>query len=324
LEYLSELNEAQVPFLHSPLPAFLTRMTTSTGNPSYGYLRSSQFNEKRAGSAPVKRRRATAKPKGTPPKKPHHDLQTSVVSTKSIKGETQMKKKLVTMLSVFLSFLGAWRLPDARADEWDKKTTMTFNEPVEIPGTVLPAGTYIFKLADSDSNRHIVRVFSADQKRVYATILAISDERLTPTGKTLVTFEERVTGAPEAIKAWFYPGDNIGSEFVYPKQRAVELAKNTNQNVPAMTSETASSQPATPVPAVASPVTSTESSAEVAALKSEPVKSVTPEGDEVEIGQATVAQTLPKTASQLPMLALVGMTALFGILPVRSALKRVS
>ena len=125
----------------------------------------------------------------------------------------------------------------ARADDWNRKTVITFSGPVEIPGVhlkgfgILPAGTYVFKILDSQSDRHIVQIFSKDQKTVYATILAIPNYRLKATNKTVVTFRERPAGQPEALRAWFYPGRNWGEEFVYPKGKAIELAKSTNTPV---------------------------------------------------------------------------------------------
>src|SRR6202521_459586 len=133
-----------------------------------------------------------------------------------------------------LAVLGLAFSPGARADETNRKTVITFSGPVEIPGVhlagwgVLPAGTYIFKILDSQSDRHIVQIFSQDETTVYATILAIPNYRLKATDKTVMTFSERPAGEPEALRAWFYPGKNWGDEFVYPKARAMEIAKTTN------------------------------------------------------------------------------------------------
>src|SRR3954452_22913209 len=130
--------------------------------------------------------------------------------------------------------LGAVITTGARADEWNRKTTVTFSGPVEIPGVhlkgwgVLPAGTYVFKILDSQSDRHIVQIFNQDETTIYATILAIPNYRLKATDKTVITFRERAAGEPEALRAWFYPGRNWGEEFVYPKAKAMELAKTTN------------------------------------------------------------------------------------------------
>src|SRR5213592_3638417 len=101
--------------------------------------------------------------------------------------------------------------PGVRADEWNKKTFLTFSGPVQVPGATLPAGTYTFKLADLNGNRHVVQIFDKDEKKIYTTILAIPDQRLEPSDKPVVLFSERAAGTPQAIKAWFYPGETIGN-----------------------------------------------------------------------------------------------------------------
>src|SRR5271157_4767708 len=94
----------------------------------------------------------------------------------------------------------------ANADERNQKTIFTFSGPVEIPGQVLDPGTYVFKLMDSPSDRNIVQVFNKDENHLYGTFLAVPDYRLKPAGKSIITFEERAADAPEAVRAWFYPG----------------------------------------------------------------------------------------------------------------------
>ena len=105
--------------------------------------------------------------------------------------------------------------PRAKADEWNRKTIVTVNAPVELPGVVLPAGTYVFQLLNSPSDRDIVEVFNQAESHIYATIMAIPDYRLEATNETIITLEERPKDSPEAIKEWFYPGDPNGLEFVY-------------------------------------------------------------------------------------------------------------
>jgi hypothetical protein len=121
--------------------------------------------------------------------------------------------------------------PGAQADEWNKKTILTFSGPVQIPGATLPAGSYVFKLADIPGNRHVVQVFDKDEQKIYTTMLAIPNERLEPTDDPVVLFSERASGSPQAIKVWFYPGNRVGNEFVYPKSQAMRIAKETNQSV---------------------------------------------------------------------------------------------
>jgi len=122
-------------------------------------------------------------------------------------------------------------MPSAHADEWNKQTYLTFSGPVQVPGASLPAGTYMFKLADLQGNRHVVQVFDKDGTKLYTTILAIPDQRLEPTDKPVVMFSETPAGTPAAIKAWFYPGDTIGDEFVYPRHEAMQIAQSTHQSV---------------------------------------------------------------------------------------------
>jgi hypothetical protein len=105
--------------------------------------------------------------------------------------------------------------PGARADQWDKKTIVTFSEDVEVPGQILPAGTYVFKLATHSSDRHIVQIWTADENHILATIMTIPNSRLEPYDQSTFAFDERPSGSPMALKVWFYPGDSTGQEFVY-------------------------------------------------------------------------------------------------------------
>jgi len=220
--------------------------------------------------------------------------------------------------------------PSAKADEWNKKTVVTFSVAVETPGVhiqgwaVLPAGTYVLRLLDSQSDRHIVQIFNQDETVLYTTALAIPNYRLRATGKTVITFSERPAGEPEALRAWFYPGDNFGQEFVYPKEKALELAKETNTPVLAITAEIA--------PEVTAPIVSA-SEPTVLALKQAPVVAVKPTGEEVQLAEvvsappqeALVAQNvtpipeLPKTASPLPLIGLAGLLALGAAFTLRFA-----
>ena len=131
------------------------------------------------------------------------------------------------------------------ADVWNKLTKVTFNRAVEVPGAVLPAGTYTFKLVDSSSARHVVQIQNTRGDKTYATILAIPDYRVNASSRTVMYFGETgaSAGSPVAIKSWFYPGDNYGQRFVYPKKAAVQIATVYHQPVP--TAETPT--PAAPV-----------------------------------------------------------------------------
>ena len=120
------------------------------------------------------------------------------------------------ILCTAILMAGTAMLPLVKADQW-KESTVDFDAPVQVPGQVLPPGKYVFKLADSQSDRHIVQIFTEDQQDLVATILAIPAYRLNPSDDTVITFEERPTGSPEAVKRWFYPGELYGVAFVYPE-----------------------------------------------------------------------------------------------------------
>ena len=142
-----------------------------------------------------------------------------------------IQKKLM-ILATMLAFL--IMLPVARASEEDQATKLTFTKDVQVPGRVLPAGTYWFVLADSVGNFNIVQVFDSDRSTLYATILAIEAERLEPTEHTSITFAEQELMPTNAIVTWFYPGFNIGHEFVYSRSEGRELARAKQQTVIAM------------------------------------------------------------------------------------------
>src|SRR5471032_3037773 len=141
-----------------------------------------------------------------------------------------------------MALFGALLLPSLQADDWNKKTVITITEPVQLPScctadhmVTLQPGTYVIALVDSLSDRHIVRVFEKDEKTVITTILAIPNYRLKPTDKTNFQFWETPAGQPRAMRAWFYPGDNFGQEFAYPKEKSVEIAKSASDAVPTVT-----------------------------------------------------------------------------------------
>jgi hypothetical protein len=139
-----------------------------------------------------------------------------------------MKRVAVVKNFATIAFLLAFviMLPVARADESDQATKVTFNQPVQIPGRVLPAGTYWFVLPDDITQHRWVRVFSSDRTTLYANVFMIDAERPRPTDNTAFTFAERGSAQPQAIVSWFYPGRLDGHEFLYPKQVQKELAKD--------------------------------------------------------------------------------------------------
>jgi hypothetical protein len=118
----------------------------------------------------------------------------------------------------------------AHADEWNKATILTFSEPVEIPGQILPAGTYLFKMADTDTHQDLVQIFNSDGTLLLATLQTALAERAVPTDETVVVLAE-APGKPDALVKWFYSGDLTGNEFLYSREKEKELAHDKVQMV---------------------------------------------------------------------------------------------
>lgn len=247
------------------------------------------------------------------------------------------------------------------AGNWNKLTKVTFSGPVEIPGVhlkgfkVLPAGTYVFRLLNSDTNRHIVQIQNEDQSKTYATVLAVPNSRLEPTGDTVITFAERPSGEPPALHAWFYPGSSFGDEFVYSKKEAKELAQANKTNVLYSNNEENSNEVTQPIQA--------PTQDETARMQNDQVGAYNAKGEDEQLSQAVtspmpadnprtetppaqaydqVAQNtppansapapatnntapetneLPQTAGDTGMLMLGGLFALGGALSIRYALR---
>jgi hypothetical protein len=129
-----------------------------------------------------------------------------------------MYRKMFNGVICLMLLGGTFFVPKVRADESDKKTIMTVNEPIQVPGKVLPAGTYVLKLLDSN-DRTLVAIYNADGRHLITTIQGIPDSRTETPSEAILQFEDRPDGGPEALKVWFYPSDNFGVEFVYPTQK---------------------------------------------------------------------------------------------------------
>jgi len=203
----------------------------------------------------------------------------------------------------------------AQADQWDKKTVLTVDQPIQVMDTYLDPGTYVFKLADSNSDRHIVQIFNSDQSHIINTFLAIPNHRLQPTGDSRFTFWETPPGTARAMRAWFYPGDNFGQEFRYPKQlrqlAVLRTPEPEQTSAPPPTSaETptlAPEPPAPPPPPPAQAETQTPAQQEpvVIAQNTPP-----PPPSEAAPAPAAPAQELPKTATPYPLVGLSGLLSL--------------
>jgi hypothetical protein len=225
--------------------------------------------------------------------------------------------------------------PTAKADEWNKQTVLTVSETIQLPNATLQPGTYTLKLLDSQSDRHVVQVFDKDEKHLITTILAVPNYRLQPTGKTKFSFWEVPAGQPPALRAWFYPGDNFGQEFVYPKNMSTQIAASAKMAVPTTTAQTTEEYKSAPITATDQSGTSSSldsntytppQTAEVTPAPT-PAPVVTPEPtpappQEVAAAPAPEPQPaeteLPHTASSIPLIGLAGVVSLLAFFALRS------
>ncbi len=238
--------------------------------------------------------------------------------------------KKFRLLFAFLSLIVVFGVPKLRADEWDKTTKITFKEPVQVPGQVLSPGTYVFKLLNDSAERHVVQIFNEDHTHLITTVMAIPNQRLQPAGKTILTYEERPSDQPMALKAWFYPGDNFGQQFVYPKSEAQELSRLNKTEVPSMESqETNPSQKAERSEPQPPTTTQPEMKAEnTPPPQPNPPTTPTPETRAAPTPAPTPSpapreqtKRLPQTASPLPDYGLIGILMLTAAALLRKALR---
>jgi len=216
--------------------------------------------------------------------------------------------------------VGALLAPNAMADQWNKRTILTVNEPIQVPGKVLQPGKYVMKLMDSPSNRHIVQIFNGDESQIVTTVLALPNYRLEPTGKTEFGFWETPPGQPRALRAWFYPGDNFGQEFAYPKNEAVSIAQYSKTSVPTTYAQNESQLTTAQVGTVNEQGQEQPLPQETYQAPQQTAQATPPPAPEA--APAPAPQQLPKTASPLPLIGLMGLISLaafFGLKLVRES-----
>jgi len=214
--------------------------------------------------------------------------------------------------------------PLMKADEYDRKTIISLSQPLEVPGAVLQPGTYVMKLFTSSSNRHIVQFMNDKQ---LALTFAIAAERVRPAEKTLLTMYEGGQGSPQALRTWYYPGDTVGQEFLYPHKQAVSISERDHVKVPEIestekTSVTETAAAVTPAEPVATapetrdepvliaraepapePAPAPEPQAPAATAQADRTEPVAPAAADT---TTTSSDSLPQTASYGPLAGLIG------------------
>lgn len=237
---------------------------------------------------------------------------------------TKMKGIIKTVAIGSLALASLAFIAPAEASVWNKKTNLTVNESIEVPGAILPPGQYVVKLVDSQSNRNIVQFLNDREDKVYSTVIAIPNQRLEPTGDSVFSFYEVPQGQPPALHAWFYPGDTFGQEFVYSKRRGEEIAQMTHQTVATVPEATEpmtqpEAEEVVPPPVVTEPEASVADSdqSNEAAAQSSPTPAENTQEEYPLMAQnqppptpapEPAANQLPQTASQVPLAGLLGVT----------------
>ncbi len=215
------------------------------------------------------------------------------------------RRKLMWVAGV-LAVVAAAVAGPARGDTFDKQTIFTFNRPISLPGVTLPAGDYLFRIVDTTTSRKVIQVLSSDGKTPYAMLHSIPDRRLEASDKAEVRFMETAKGQPSAVKAWWYPNEQIGYEFIYPKDQARKLAQETHQPVLTTKVETKTVEE-TKVTELARIAPTGEEVAVPAVPEPEPVVAAPiPQPPAV----AETRTELPVTATPIPTFGFIGLLAL--------------
>jgi hypothetical protein len=257
----------------------------------------------------------------------------------------------------------------------DRLTYVTFSGPVSIPGMTLPAGTYEFKIIDSNTNRNVVQIFNREGTKLFTTLLAIPATRMQPSGDPVITFKETASNQPPAVHYWYYAGDLAGNELVYPKNQAQMIANASGESVMSVdsngnsiddwksgsiskvkpdntthgdqqsssktatstTTSTTTADQGSPKPATTTtadrktqPTTTSPSSdqrpsrtmdqsAQPTTAPSTVAADTSNSNAKTAVGTSGRSRRLPKTASELPMVGLIGLIALGGALALRVA-----
>jgi len=306
-----------------------------------------------------------------------------------------MRSLKTTMAAACVTLAMTAGMATAQSAPPDRRTFVTFSGPVSLPGMTLPAGTYTFRIMDSNTDRHVVQIFNQDGTKLMTTLLAVAAQRLEPTGDPVITFKETAANRAPAVRYWYYAGDLAGNEFVYPKNQAQTIADASGEEVmavdstsnsiddwksgsmsrvkpgsasassdaqsatsPSTTASTTSSttassdtttaqqpaqptttadqgsQPVTAQPTTTSaPTTSTTTQPTTSAADTPPATAPTTAPSTTAMDQTAQPTTarpaspeavgtsgrLPKTASELPMVGLIGLLALGGAVALRAA-----
>jgi len=224
---------------------------------------------------------------------------------------TLIRSRTALAVACGVVLVGAIATEPARADEWNKRTVLTVNEPIQIRDTYLQPGQYVLKLYNSPAERHVVQIFNSDESRIINTVFAVPKQRYEVSGHSEFTFWETPAGKVRALRAWFYPGDQIGQEFPYPKHLRDAMTETSRT-----TQATSTEQAAAPPQPMTTEETTTQSVQTAENTPPPPVEQPPAPPAETPAaappsapyqGEANRAAELPKTASPYPLIGFAGL-----------------
>ena len=124
----------------------------------------------------------------------------------------------MTVATLGLLSVSAFFVPSMRADDSNKETRITLNQPLQVQSMLLAPGQYVFKLTEPDAAHGVVSIYSADGARLEGIIMGWSAYRTDAGDKRLFTISQPEGNQPAKLQTWFYPGDNFGVEFSVTKK----------------------------------------------------------------------------------------------------------
>jgi hypothetical protein len=240
-------------------------------------------------------------------------------------------KLIVTAMVLAVLAVLAGRVTAQQINTNDK-TFMTFTAAVEMPGVTLQPGTYVFRLADSPT-RNVVQVLDEGEKNILGQWTFVQADRPRVTEETVVMFRETREGATPAVQFWYFPGEKIGKEFIYPKDQAERIAARTGAqvrsdgviegsiaDVKVAEASPAPAEPAAEPVAVAEPAPAPAVVAEVQSPAPAPEPAPAPVVEESRVAAQAQSEPravgtsgqseLPRTASPLMLSGLLGLLSL--------------
>jgi LPXTG-motif cell wall-anchored protein len=214
----------------------------------------------------------------------------------------------------------------AQATEWDKKTIIKIDQPLQIRDTVLQPGSYMLRLYDSNAERHVVQIWNADGRHIINTVIANPTIKMEPSGKSEFTFWETPPGTTQALRTWFYPGDVTGNEFPYPahpQQVAMVAPPAATETTPATSDAGAAATTPPPAeqpePVASAPETPAEPEPATPPAGQDQTPAPAPAMDQGSADRAATPADLPKTGSPYPLFGLCGiaLAGLAGLLRIK-------